>query len=122
MPKPKDQQTVTPYLILNDVEGFITFTKTVFGAVETEKHLDDNGRIMHAQIDIGGSILMMGESTSEWKPQPAGLFIYVDDADSSYNLALENGAESVTEPADQNYGRSCGVKDVYGNTWWITSV
>ena len=122
MSKPKDQQTVTPYLILSDVEGFISFTKKVFGAVETEMHRDDNGRIMHAQVDIGGSILMMGESTHEWKPQPAGLFIYVDDADSSYKLALENGAESITEPADQNYGRSCGVKDAYGNTWWITSV
>jgi len=48
--------------------------------------------------------------------------VYVEDADAAYKLALDNGATSLMPPADQDYGRTCGVKDPFGNTWWITSV
>jgi uncharacterized glyoxalase superfamily protein PhnB len=50
------------------------------------------------------------------------MFVYVDNADEIYQKALQEGAVSIMEPADQSYGRSCGVEDPYGNTWWITSV
>ena len=52
---------------------------------------------------------------------PAGLFIYVEDADETYKKAIEEGATVVTTLSDQAYGRSGGVKDPFGNTWWITA-
>jgi len=58
----------------------------------------------------------------DWLPQPAGLFIYVENADEGFRKAKEAGAQVIMEPVDREYGRSCGVKDPFGNTWWITSV
>jgi PhnB protein len=97
------------------------FTQKVFGAEEKFKAMRDEKLIMHAEITIGGSVIMIADATDLYKPQPAGLFVYVEDCDTTYNNALANGATSVNEPADQSYGRSAGVKDDFGNTWWITS-
>ncbi len=118
---PSHYQTVMPYLILPDVSVFIAFTRAVFDAEEKVKHMDDNERVMHAEIIIGDSTIMAGESNEQWNPQPAGLYINVEDADKTYKKALEAGASSVMEPSNQDYGRTCGVADPTGNTWWITS-
>lgn len=113
--------TVMPYLILKDVATFLEFTKKVFGAEEKMKLLDDDGRIVHTEIIIGGSALMAGESTNQWSSQPAGLHIIVDSADETYQKAMDAGAESVMKLTDKEYGRMGGVKDSNKNTWWITS-
>lgn len=65
---------------------------------------------------------MCAESVEDWLPQTAGLFTYVENADESFRKAKEAGAETIMEPVDREYGRSCGVKDPCDNTWWITSV
>ncbi|MEO6656060.1 MAG: VOC family protein, partial [Pyrinomonadaceae bacterium] len=65
--------------------------------------------------------IMFSQSRDDWKPATANLFIYVKDADETYSKAVENGSETVMPPADQEYGRSCGVTDPFGNVWWITS-
>ncbi len=119
--KPAYYNTVMPYLILNDVKAFITFTQTVFEAEEKMLYKDDNNRVMHAEIVIGDSTIMAGESTEQWKPQNAGLYINVDSADRIYQKALDAGATTVMDLSNQEYGRTCGVKDPQGNTWWITS-
>lgn len=121
MSTPIGCQTVTPYLIIPNAKSFIEFTQKVFGATIKENHEDDKGVVIHAQIEIGNSSIMIGTSSEQWGAQPAGLFVYVDNADISYQLALDKGATSVMPPADQSYGRSCGVNDTWGNTWWITS-
>lgn len=118
---PDYYRTVMPYLILEDASAFLAFTKTVFGAKEKMKTQDDEG-IRHAEIVIGDSTIMLGQSGGSWKPQPAGLYINVDSADETYQKALEAGATNVMELSDQDYGRTCGVLDPCGNTWWITSV
>lgn len=118
---PDYYQTVMPYLILEDVEKFLDFSRQVFGAEVKMKHSDDEGRIIHTEIVIGDSTIMAGESNEKWGSQPAGLYVNVDSADETYQKALEAGAESVMELSDQEYGRSGGVKDSNGNTWWITS-
>jgi PhnB protein len=110
-----------PYLILDDVNAFIEFTKKVFGASEKERYPDDDGRIVHAEVTIGESTIMAGESTEQWPVQTAGLYVNVNNADLVYQKALDAGAVSVQKPSDQEYGRTCGVKDPQGNTWWITS-
>ncbi len=118
---PDYYRTVMPYLILNDVEEFLAFTKDVFGAVEMMKHKDESGRIVHTEIVIGDSAIMAGQGTDQWETQPAGLYVTVDSADDSYHKAVKAGAKTVMELSDKEYGRTCGVKDSNGNTWWITS-
>ena len=123
MKVPTGMQAVMPYLILNNAEGFIAFTVKVFNAAETMRHLSEDGKIIrHAQVKIDDCTIMCAESIEQWPPQNANLFIYVDNADETYGKALSNGAETIMPPANQEYGRSCGVKDPFGNTWWITSV
>ena len=118
---PDYYNTVMPYLILKDVAAFLDFTKQVFNATEQMKHVKEDGQIKHAEITIGDSTIMVGEGTDEWKQQPAGLYIRVEDADAAYQKALDAGASTVMELSNQEYGRTSGVKDPSGNTWWITA-
>lgn len=117
---PEGYNRVMPYLIVENASAFIEFTQKVFGAVEKFKTMRDEQVIMHAEISIGESAIMLADVTEQFKQQNAGLFIYVEDCDATYEIALQNGGATVMEPADQNYGRSCGVLDPFGNTWWIT--
>ncbi len=119
---PEGYQRIMPYLIIEDASAFFDFTKNVFGAEEKIKIMRTETIIMHAEINIGGSVIMFAEATEQFGKQTAGLFIYVDDCDNVYKKALDNGAISIMEPADQEYGRSSGVMDQFGNTWWITSI
>ena len=118
---PEGYQTIMPYLIVKDAPAFSTFMQTVFGATEKCREMRDEKTIMHAELDINGSTIMFADATEVYKVQNAGIFIYVDDCDEVYKKALKNGATSVTEPNDQPYGRTSGVNDPYGNTWWITN-
>lgn len=119
---PTGHQPLMPYLLLNGVSDFIQFTQTVFGATESMRRMRDENTIMHAEIKIGDNTLMMADSTEEWSVQAASLFIYVTDADATYQKALETGAESIMEMSTEDYGRTGGFKDPFGNTWWVTSV
>ena len=82
-----------------------------------------DGTIGHAEILIGNSIVMISEAMSEdYKVALSGIHLYVDDCDTTYKCALQVGATSVKEPADQPYGdRSAGVKDQFGNHWSIAT-
>ena len=119
---PDGYQRIMPYLIVNNAAGFFQFTKNVFSAEERYKAMRDEHLIMHAEISIGGSVIMFADATELYKERTSGMFMYVADCDAVYKKALENGATSVMEPADQSYGRSAGITDPFGNSWWITSV
>ena len=118
---PSGYQQIMPYLIVKDAQQFMDFTKQVFEA--TEKHIShkEDGSIAHAEVQIGESTIMFTNSTDQFGEQTAGLFVYVADADEVYKKAMEAGAESVMGMSDQPYGRTCGVKDPLGNTWWVTT-
>lgn len=119
---PDYYRTVMPYLILSDVGAFSEFAQEVFGAEEKMRYTEDGSdRVMHLEITIGDSTIMAGESNEVWKIQTCGLYIVVDSADEIYQKALDAGAESVMELSNQEYGRTGGVKDPFGNTWWVTS-
>jgi PhnB protein len=119
---PSSHQQVMPYLILENAQGFISFMEKIFGAKETHKGMRDENIIMHAEIMIGdNTTIMCCDATQKWDVMNAGCFIYVDDADETFKKALAEGATVMTEMADQPYGRSGGIKDPFGNVWWITS-
>lgn len=119
---PENYQAVMPYLILQDAASFIKFAERVFNASIELKEMRDESKIMHAEIRIGDSTMMIADSTADYKTQTAGLFVYVKDADAAFELALALGSEMILEVSDKSYGRSGGIKDPFGNTWWITSV
>ncbi len=118
---PEGYQQVMPYLIVRDAARFIDFTSKVFGAVEKLKIMRDEKIIRHAEIKIGGSVIMFADATEQFPPRTAALFVYVEDADRTYNKALAEGATSVMPMSDQEYGRSGGVADPFGNLWWPTA-
>jgi uncharacterized glyoxalase superfamily protein PhnB len=121
-PIPDGFHSVTPYVLVPGVARLIEFLKEAFGAVETHRSARPDGTIMHAQVRIGDSMIMMGEPMGPWQPIPASLYLYVHDTDTTYRRALAAGATSLMEPADQFYGdRNAGVKDPSGNSWWIAT-
>lgn len=121
---PNGHQSVMPYLMLNNAAGFITFMQNVFAA--TLQHISYRDEalqvVMHGELNCGGSTIMFCDTTEDWKEQTANMFIYVNDADATYQKATGAGAITIMPPEDKDYGRSCGVRDAFGNTWWITSV
>jgi PhnB protein len=121
-PIPAGMRTVTPYLVVKDAKRIIEFAKKAFGASEKFKSEQPDGKITHAEIRVGDSVVMLGEASAEWPARPAILNLYVEDVDAVYKRAVAAGGKSVREPATQFYGdRSAGVEDASGNQWWIST-
>lgn len=118
---PTGYNTVMPYIIVKDAEKFMAFMKEVFGATEKMSVPAENGGIMHAEVMIGESCIMFSNSTNQFPVQNAGLYIHVANADQTYADALKVGATSIMPPDDKDYGRSGGILDPFGNTWWVTT-
>jgi len=119
---PDGYHTVTPYIVISDVAKLIEFLKNAFGASEITRHTRPDGSVMHAEVRIGDSVVMMGGAAGAVKPFPAMLHVYVEDIDSVYRRAMQAGAISLREPANQIYGdRSGGVQDAFGNQWWLAT-
>ncbi len=117
---PSGYHTITPYIVVQGGAKLIEFLKQVFGAKEEQRSTKPDGTIMHAQIRIGDSLLMLADATEMWKPMPTMLYLYVPDVDATYQAALNAGATSIMAPANQFYGdRNAGVLDTFGNQWWI---
>lgn len=119
---PEGYQAVSPYFLVPDGDGFFAFLKTVFGAREKAAHRDGSGRLMHGEADIDGAVVMFGESSKDWAPETGAVFVYVKDTDETYKKAIEAGATSRQAPESKDYGRAAGIRDPFGNTWWITAV
>ena len=114
--------TITPYLIVPDADAELSFLTTAFGAVETGCQRNADNTVMHAEARIGDSLVMLGQSSQQWPPQPAALYLWVDDVDAAYAKALQAGGSSQSEPEDKPYGhRNAGVIDKNGVTWWIAA-
>jgi PhnB protein len=121
-PIPDGLHTVTPYMIIDGASKLIDFLKQAFEATEMNRMNNPDNSIGHAAIRIGDSVLMMSDARGDWKSMPSAIYLYVNDTDATYKRALQAGATSVMEPADQFYGdRNAGVKDPVGNFWWIAT-
>lgn len=119
---PEDYQAVMPYLIIPNADAFFDFMQVVFGATQQRKIMREGTNIiMHAEVLVNGCCIMYAQATEQWTQQNAGLFIYVTDSDKCYQKALDQGAVSVMPVGDMDYGRGGGVRDPFGNTWWITT-
>lgn len=121
-PVPDGYHTITPYLIVEAPDKLIDFIEKAFNGQVLFKMQDEAGRINHAEMKIGDSILMLAGASDEWKPTKTLLHLYVEDIDATYEKALETGAVSVKEPKNEFYGdRIASVKDPFGNFWGIAT-
>lgn len=112
--------TITPYLIVDELEAFLRFITEVFGATETMRMQGGSGGT-HVEVRIGDSMLMIG-SGGGWSGTtlPAALYLYFDDVDGAFQRALAAGATTMMEPSDEEDGdRRGGVQDPFGNMWFI---
>jgi PhnB protein len=121
-PIPEGYRTVTPYLIVNDVDRLLKFLKSAFNAQVTDEHRRPDGTVMHADVVIGDSHVMMGQANEKWRTMTGSILLYVPDVDATYEAALRAGGKSIQEVTDHFYGdRSGGVEDPTGVTWWIST-
>lgn len=127
---PEGYHSIQPYLYMRGAAQALDFYQKAFGA-QTIVHMPGpDGRIMHAEMRFGDSVIMMADESPErgvfspeyYKGAPFSLALYVEDCDSVYYQAIAAGAKSVREPADQFYGdRSAGVEDPFGFQWYIAT-
>jgi PhnB protein len=121
-PIPDGYHTLTPLIAVRGVPRLIEFLKVAFGATEIMRFDLPDGSVMHAEVKIGDSSIMMGEMMDDSPPAHAALYFYVPEVDVVYRAAMDAGAESLTEPSDQFWGdRTASIKDPTGNTWWIAT-
>lgn len=121
--KPEGYPQVSPYLVVSGAEQTIRFLEQLFGAAQLRRYDTPDGEVMHAELRIGDSVVMIGEAGGEWLPVPAFLHVYVEDVDAVYRRALELGAEPVQEPERRgdDPDRRGGFRDPGGNTWWVAT-
>jgi PhnB protein len=129
---PEGHHTVTPHLILDSAAEAIDWYKRALGAEEVSRSVGPDGKIMHAEIRIGDSLIMLNDAMGGGKGpraiggSPVSLWIYVEDCDALFNRAVAAGAQVPPGPmgqmADQFWGdRSGTVTDPHGYTWTIAT-
>jgi PhnB protein len=114
--------TITPYFVVRNARHLIEFLSEAFGGELMSRMNRPDGSVMHAEMRVGNSIIMLADGTSEYGPMPIAIYLYVPDCDAVYRRALAAGATSISEvhdmPSGERYG---GVKDPCGNLWWVAT-
>ena len=117
---PPGFNTVTPYFFVDGAAGFLDFLVRGLGGVAIGRHMDGE-RIANAQVRLGTSTVMVSEGSPAFPAMPASYYLYVDNADEAMRKALAAGATKIMDVADMPYDdRQGGVKDPYGNLWWLS--
>lgn len=122
-PIPDGYHTVIRYLLVDGVGELIEFLTKAFDATLKSRLDRLDGSVMHVEVQIGDSVVMMGEPMAPFGPMPTSVYLYMEDCDSVFQRAVEAGGVSVMEPttkyhAGERYG---GVRDPAGNIWWIAT-
>jgi PhnB protein len=129
-PIPEGYHTVTPYLAVDDAAAAIEFYKMAFGATERVRMDAPGGKIGHAELEIGDSLVMLSDQFPQTSTTPpkelggtsAGVFLYVEDVDAVVNQAVDAGATVAMEVADQFWGDRFGsITDPFGHLWSIAT-
>lgn len=113
--------TITPYILVGGAAKFIDFLVQAFGAVEKGRVPAPDGKMMHAEVKLGDSMIEMSDGNEQYGPSPVTIHLTVPDAEGAYQSALRAGAISLYEPGMQFWGENeSGVRDPFGNEWYIT--
>ena len=129
-PIPAGHHTVAPYLAIKNAVSALEFYKKAFGAIETYKLIVPDGRLGHAEIRLGNSLIVLSDEFPEFggkAPEslggsPVSIHLYVEDVDAFVKKAVAAGARELKPVADQFYGdRSGQLQDPYGHLWWVAT-
>jgi PhnB protein len=120
-PGPEGLRSIQSYLHLDGAEKMIAFLERAFGARAEGVAKSEQGKVRHATVQIGNWTLEVDDAQGETRPMPCHLHLHVSDADRLYARAIGAGASSIEAPTDKPYGRSGGVRDAFGNSWFITT-
>ena len=127
---PEGYSTVTPYLIVTGAANAIEFYKKAFGAAEVMRLTQPDGKIGHAEMQIGSSKVMLADEALDmgfWSPRSlggsgTGIMLYVDDVDRAFERAIGAGAKALQPVKNQFYGdRSGTLSDPFGHMWTIST-
>lgn len=129
-----EQQSIIPYFMVLDAAHFIEFTKKVFESEVTNvEKLGDTDGVVHAEMKIGGSVIYFADTSHDGSCGPGvcgdlqdglvpiQMFIFVDNVINTHKRAVEAGATSIVEPADDGQGQMAGFVDPFSNLWWVKS-
>jgi len=120
--KPTGYTSVAPYLIVRNAGDTIKFLTAAFDARELRRFADPSGRIMHAEVRIDDTVVMLAEGGGGFPAVPAHVHVYVRDVDAVYARAVELGAVSIQAPVKKgDEDKRGGIKDDGGTTWWIST-
>ncbi len=115
----EDTRAILPHLSLVGAAEFVEFAKRAFGAEEASMHKAPDGKVVHARLRIGDSILAVGEASDERAALPAALHMYVPNVDAVYAAAVREGAKVLRPLRDEPYGdRAASLQDAFGNLWF----
>lgn len=118
----EEMGSMTAYLSPRGAAGLIDFMKAAFGAEQVARYDKPDGTIAHAKVRIGDSIVEMSDAHGQYGPMPTMFYMYVADADATYERAIRAGGKSIEAPADQPYGdRRAAVEDPFGNRWYMAT-
>ena len=120
--KPEGYPSVSAYVMADGAQRVIDFLKKTFDATELRRYDSPDGTILHAEVRIDDTVVMLSDGGGQFPAFPIWLHVYVPDVDATYRRALEAGGVSVQEPVRKgDPDRRGGVKDPSGNTWWIST-
>jgi PhnB protein len=129
-PIPEGYRRVTPYLIVDGASAAIEFYTSVFGATERMRMSAPEGKVGHAELDLGDSVIMLADESPEVDARspstvggsPVSLHVYVEDADATFKRALDAGAKTLQPVEDKFYGdRSGTFEDPFGHRWHVAT-
>ncbi len=120
--KPEGYSSVAVYIMADGAQSVIDFLKHTFDAQELRRFNNPDGSIMHAEVRIDDTVVMLADAGGNFPAFPVWLHVYVPDVDATYQRALAAGGVSVQAPEQKDDpDRRGGVKDPAGNTWWIAT-
>jgi uncharacterized glyoxalase superfamily protein PhnB len=120
--KPEKYTSVASYLVVDGAARTIDFLERVFGAERLRRFDAPNGKVIHAEVRIDDTVVMLSDGAPGFGPIPSHVHVYVKDVDAVYRRALDAGATSVQEPVKKDDAdKRGGVKDAGGTTWWIAT-
>lgn len=119
--KPSGYNSVSPYFIINGAQKFIDLMKMIFHAKELRRYDMPDGTIMHAELQIDDSVIMLGEASEKFPAVPIVMHVYVSDVDAVFNRAIQAGCEVIEQPKerDGDPDRRATFKDFGGNLWSV---
>lgn len=120
--KPEGYASVSAYIVADGAQRVIDFLKQTFEAEEFRRMENADGTIMHVEVKIDDTVVMLTDGSERFPPFIAWLHVYVPDVDATYARALAAGGESVQAPVQKDDpDRRAGVKDPAGNIWWLAT-